>query len=83
MATEIEIKLAVPPREVLDQILQDPQVTDYLRDELTKKQMRSTYYDTIVDISRFIIIDDAAVNSGFIWNESIWGEFRLKPLEML
>ena len=44
---------------------------------------RSTYYDTIVDISRFIIIDDAAVNSGFIWNESIWGEFRLKPLEML
>ena len=34
-------------------------------------------------ISRFIIIDDAAVNSGFIWNESIWGEFRLKPLEML
>ena len=43
---------------------------------------RSTYYDTIVDVSRFIITDDPAVNSGFIWNESIWGEFRLKPLEM-
>ncbi len=46
MATEIEIKLAVPSREVMEQILQDPQVTDYLRDELTRKQMRSTYYDT-------------------------------------
>ena len=43
---------------------------------------RSTYYDTIVDVSRFIITDDPAVNSGFIWNESIWGEFRLKPLIM-
>lgn len=43
---------------------------------------RSTYYDTIVDVSRFIITDDPAVNSGFIWNESIWGEFRLKPLVM-
>ena len=43
---------------------------------------RSTYYDTIVDVSRFIITDDPAVNSGFIWNESIWGEFRLRPLEM-
>ena len=43
---------------------------------------RTAYYDTIVDVSRFIITDDPAVNSGFIWNESIWGEFRLKPLEM-
>ena len=43
---------------------------------------RSTYYDTIVDVSRFIVSDDPAENSGFIWNESIWGEFRLMPLGM-
>ena len=43
---------------------------------------RTTYYDTIVDVSRFIITDDAAVNDGFIWSERLWGNIRLKPLEM-
>ena len=43
---------------------------------------RTCYYDTIVDVSRFIVTDDAAVNAGFVWSESLWGEFRLKPLEM-
>jgi hypothetical protein len=42
----------------------------------------STYYDTIVDVSRFVIVDDPAVNAGFVWRESLWGEIRLKPLEM-
>ena len=42
----------------------------------------STYYDTIVDVSRFVIVDDPAVNEGFVWRESLWGEIRLKPLEM-
>ena len=42
----------------------------------------STYYDTIVDVSRFVVVDDPAVNAGFVWRESLWGEIRLKPLEM-
>ena len=42
----------------------------------------STYYDTIVDVSRFVIVDDPATNAGFVWRESLWGEIRLKPLEM-
>ena len=42
----------------------------------------STYYDTIVDVSRFVIVDDPALNAGFVWRESLWGEIRLKPLEM-
>ena len=45
-------------------------------------QGRTSYYDTIVDVSRFIITDDPAMNSGFVWSESLWGEIRLKPLEM-
>ena len=43
---------------------------------------RTSYYDTIVDVSRFVITDDPAVNAGFVWSESLWGEFRLKPLTM-
>ena len=43
---------------------------------------RSNYYDTIVDVSRFVITDDPAVNSGFIWSERLWGNERLEPLEM-
>ena len=42
----------------------------------------STYYDTIVDVSRFVVVDDPALNAGFVWRESLWGEIRLKPLEM-
>ncbi len=43
---------------------------------------RTCYYDTIVDVSRFVIVDDPAVNSGFIWSERLWGNVRLAPLEM-
>ena len=43
---------------------------------------RSNYYDTIVDVSRFVITDDPAANAGFIWSERLWGNERLKPLEM-
>ena len=42
----------------------------------------TTYYDTIVDVSRFIITDDPALNAGFVWAERLWGSIRLKPLEM-
>ena len=43
---------------------------------------RTTYYDTIVDVSRFIITDDPAVNDGFIWSERLWGNFRMRRLEL-
>ena len=43
---------------------------------------RTCYYDTIVDVSRFIITDDPSMNHGFIWSERLWGSIRLKPLEM-
>ena len=46
MATEIEMKLTVPSHEVMDQILQDPQLTEHMQDEFEIRQMRSTYYDT-------------------------------------
>ena len=42
----------------------------------------TNYYDTIVDVSRFVVVDDAAVNAGFIWSERLWGSIRLKPLEL-
>ncbi len=43
---------------------------------------KTMYYDTIVDVSRFIVTDDPAVNEGFIWSERLWGNMRLKPLEL-
>ena len=42
----------------------------------------TAYYDTIVDVSRFIITDDPALNAGFVWSERLWGSIRLRPLEM-
>ena len=44
---------------------------------------RTTYFDTIVDVSRFVVTDDAAVNDGFIWSERLWGNMRLKRLELV
>ena len=43
----------------------------------------SNYYDTIQEVSRFIIVDDPAMNAGFVWSERVWGNFRLKPLEFI
>ena len=42
----------------------------------------TNFYDTIVDVTRFIITDDPAVNEGFVWMERLWGNMRLKPLEL-
>ena len=44
---------------------------------------RTNYYDTLEDVSRFVVTDDPACNSGFYWSERLWGNFRLKPLEMV
>ncbi|MBR1558838.1 MAG: ATP-binding cassette domain-containing protein [Clostridia bacterium] len=43
----------------------------------------STYFDTLEDVSRFIITDDPARNAGFLWSERLWGNYRLKPLEFV
>ena len=41
----------------------------------------SNYFDTIEDIGQFIVLDDPMVNEGFTWEERLWGNMRLKPLE--
>ena len=42
----------------------------------------SCYYDTIMDVGHCVVTDDSAVNDGFRWQERLWGNFRLKKLEM-
>lgn len=42
----------------------------------------SNYYDTIEDIGQFIVVDDPQMNDGFTWAERLWGNMRLKKLEM-
>ena len=43
---------------------------------------RTVIYDEIVDVSRFVVAEDAAVNDGFVWAERKWGNLRLGRLEM-
>ena len=45
-------------------------------------QGKSCYYDTIVDVGHFIIVDDASMNAGFVWSERLWGNFRLPAPEV-
>ena len=42
----------------------------------------SNYFDTIEDIGQFIVLDDPAMNSGFTWEERLWGNMRLRPLDI-
>ena len=42
----------------------------------------SNYFDTIEDIGQFIVVDDPQMNSGFSWEERLWGNMRLAPLEV-
>lgn len=46
MATEIEMKLSVPDEETLFRVLEDPELTQYMKDEYEVRRMCSTYYDT-------------------------------------
>ena len=43
----------------------------------------TTFFDTIQEVSRFVVVDDARVNAGFVWEERVWGNFRPKPLELI
>lgn len=46
LATEIEMKLSVPNEEILNKVLVDPELTQYMKDDYELRHMRSTYYDT-------------------------------------
>ncbi|NLD58853.1 MAG: ATP-binding cassette domain-containing protein [Clostridiales bacterium] len=43
---------------------------------------RSANYDLIEDVGHFIITDDPSRTEGFLWQEPVWGNFRLGRLEM-
>ena len=43
----------------------------------------SCYYDTILDVGHFVIVDDPTLTSGFVWQERLWGNLRMKPMEIL
>ena len=43
-------------------------------------EVRTRLRDSPLD---FVIVDDPAITSGFVWQERLWGNMRLKPLEML
>ena len=43
----------------------------------------SNYYDTLQEVSRFIIVDDPSLNAGFVWSERLRRNFRLNPLELI
>ena len=42
----------------------------------------SILYDTIEDAGHFFIADDPQRTSGFTWDERLWGNIRLKDLDM-
>lgn len=42
----------------------------------------SNYYDTIEEAGQFVVVDDPQRNEGFNWSERLWGNSRLKKLEM-
>ena len=44
---------------------------------------RSVYYDTLEDVGHFVIVDDPARTAGFLWTESLWGNMRLRDMELM
>ena len=44
---------------------------------------KTGYYDTIEDVGRFMILDDLRMNEGFAWEERLWGNYRLQPMEFV
>ncbi len=43
----------------------------------------SIEYDTINDVGHFVIIDDPSRTAGFIWSEPLWGNMRLRDMELV
>ena len=46
MATEVEMKLGVGTEEKLNQVLADPELTQYMKDDYVSFHMESIYFDT-------------------------------------
>ena len=42
----------------------------------------SSVYDTIDDVGHFVVLEDTAVTDGFRWVSRLWGNIRMKPLEI-
>ena len=42
---------------------------------------KSGYYDTVEDAGHFVVMDDPNRLEGFSWQERLWGNFRLAPME--
>ena len=42
----------------------------------------NNYYDTIDDVGKLVIVDDPLLNQGFRWQARLWGNARMRPLEM-
>ena len=44
---------------------------------------RSLYYDLLEDVGHFVVVDDPARTAGFLWTESLWGNMRLREMELM
>ena len=55
-----------------------------IKPELCGADLRggSIVYDALEDAGRFFIADDPRRNEGFSWDERLWGNMRLCPLEL-
>ncbi len=42
----------------------------------------SNYYDSIDDVGQLVVLDDPVVNQGFRWEARLWGNVRMRPLDM-
>ena len=43
----------------------------------------SLYYDMLENVGHFVIVDDPARTAGFLWTESLWGNMRLREMELM
>lgn len=43
----------------------------------------SIVYDALEDVGHFVVVDDPARTAGFVWTESLWGNMRLREMEMM
>ena len=43
----------------------------------------SIYYDMLEDVGHFVVVDDPSRTAGFVWTESLWGNMRLREMELM
>ena len=44
---------------------------------------RSVHYDVLDDVGHFVVVDDPSRTAGFLWTESLWGNMRLRDMELM